>query len=415
VIARASAVTVVGVAALLLAHPNVCAQVVSHRGFIQARSVLYPLEAAGDGRQILLEALFRYEPTLRATSWLRAFGGIDLRADTWDQTDTQLTPDFRDRGLKRPTVSIRRLSANISRGGLTLDLGKQFIRWGKTDILVPTDRFAPRDFIEVTNDELLAVTGARLVYEASSHTFDLVWIPWFTPSRVPLAGGRWFPVPEIPDLPPVSFGATDFPAGSQLGARWSFVSDRLEFSFSIYDGFNHLPAIRPEIRVDPIGVELVRVHPALRMYGGDAALPLPWLTLKGEAGYFRSPDQRIDEYVLYVVQIERQTGEWVLVGGYAGEAITRKGVGSLFAPDRGLTHALVGRAAFTIDPNRSIAFDGAQRENGDGTWVRVEYSQAWRAHWRGTVSGTLILGKNGDFLGQYHRNSHMTLSLRYSF
>ncbi len=154
-------------AALLLAHSTVLAQVVSHRGFIQARSVLYPQEAIGDDRQVLVEGLFRYEPTLRVAPWLRAFGGIDLRTDSWDQTDGELQPDFRDRGVLRPTVSIRRLSANINRGGLNLDLGKQFIRWGKTDILVPTDRFAPRDFLEVTNDEFLAVTGARLVYEAS--------------------------------------------------------------------------------------------------------------------------------------------------------------------------------------------------------------------------------------------------------
>lgn len=402
-------------AALLLAPSTVLAQVVSHRGFIQARSVLYPQEAIGDDRQVLVEGLFRYEPTLRVAPWLRAFGGIDLRTDSWDQTDGELQPDFRDRGVLRPTVSIRRLSANINRGGLNLDLGKQFIRWGKTDILVPTDRFAPRDFLEVTNDEFLAVTGARLVYEAFPHTFDLIWIPWFTPSRVPLPGGRWFPVPEVPDLPSVTSGAADFPAGSQLGARWSVVSDRYEFSLSIYDGFNHLPTVVPEIRVDPVQVELVRVYPAMRMYGGDVVIPLRWLTVKGEAGYFENADQRTDEYVLYVVQVERQTGEWVLVGGYAGEAITERRTSLSFAPDRGLTHAFVGRAAYTIDPNRSIAFDGAQRDNGDGTWVRVEYSQAWRAHWRGTVSGTLIRGKNTDFLGQYDRNSHIALGLRYSF
>ena len=402
-------------AALLLAHSTVLAQVVSHRGFIQARSVLYPQKAISDDRQVLVEGLFRYEPTLRVAPWLRAFGGIDLRTDSWDQTDGELQPDFRDRGVLRPTFSIRRLSANINRGGFNLDLGKQFIRWGKTDILVPTDRFAPRDFLEVTNDEFLAVTGARLVYEASPHTFDLIWIPWFTPSRVPLPGGRWFPVPEVPDLPSVTSGAADFPAGSQLGARWSVVTDRYEFSLSIYNGFNHLPTVVPEIRVDPVQVELVRVYPAMRMYGGDVVIPLRWLTVKGEAGYFENADQRTDEYVLYVVQVERQTGEWVLVGGYAGEAITERRTSLSFAPDRGLTHAFVGRAAYTIDPNRSIAFDGAQRDNGDGTWVRVEYSQAWRAHWRGTVSGTLIRGKTTDFLGQYDRNSHIALGLRYSF
>jgi hypothetical protein len=411
---RSGRAAALALTALPLLPSTLLAQVVSHRGFIQARSVLYPQEAPGDDRQVLVEGLVRYEPTVRMAPWLRAFGGIDLRTDSWDQTDGEWQPDIRDRGVLRPTVSIRRLSANINRGGLNLDLGKQFIRWGKTDILVPTDRFAPRDFIEVTNDEFLAVTGARLVYEASRHTFDVVWIPWFTPSRAPLPGSRWFPVPDIPDLPPLTTTA-DFPEGPQLGIRWSIVSDRYEFSLAMYDGFNHLPTVVPEVRDEPLRVELLRLYPDMTMYGGDIVIPLPWLTIKGEAGYFRNPDQRTDEYVLYVVQVERQAGEWVLVGGYAGEAVTEQRTSITFAPDRGLTHAFVGRAAYTLDPNRSIAFDGVQRDNGDGTWLRVEYSQAFRAHWRGTVSGTVIMGKRTDFLGQYDRNSHLTASLRYSF
>ena len=60
---------------------------------------------------------------------------------------------------------------------LPLDLGKQFIRWGKADILNPTDRFAPRDFLEVTDDEFLAVIGARGQYERGAHSIDVVWVP----------------------------------------------------------------------------------------------------------------------------------------------------------------------------------------------------------------------------------------------
>jgi hypothetical protein len=31
------------------------------------------------------------------------------------------------------------------------------------------------------------------------------------------------------------------------------------------------------------------------------------------------------------------------------------------------------------------------------------------------VSGALIVGEPDDFIGQYNRNSHLTLALRYSF
>jgi len=174
-----------------------------------------------------------------------------------------------------------------------------------------------------------------------------------------------------------------------------------------------------------------RAHPAIRTYGADAAVPTRWFTIKGEAAYFTSRQTDVDaaadpsrqsaegatadDYVLYVVQLERQTGEWVIVGGYAGEAVTARRATVSFAPDRGMTRSLVGRASYTIDPVRTLAFETAVRQNGDGVYGKVEYSQARGQHWRTTVTVVGIGGHSDDFLGQYRRNSHVALVLRYSF
>ena len=76
---------------------------------------------------------------------------------------------------------------------------------------------------------------------------------------------------------------------------------------------------------------------------------------------------------------------------------------------------MLGRASYTIDPKRSVTLEGALRQNGDGGYVKAEYSQAYGQHWRATVAGTLIRGEPTDFFGRYRRNSHVTVSLRYSF
>jgi hypothetical protein len=157
------------------------------------------------------------------------------------------------------------------------------------------------------------------------------------------------------------------------------------------------------------------VFPSIRTYGVDAAMPTRWFTIKGEAAYFTSATRDADEYVLYVVQLERQSGEWMLVAGYAGETVTMRRAAITFAPDRGLTRAIVARASYTIDPNRGVAFETAVRENGDGVYAKAEYSQARGQHWRATIAGVAIAGHEDDFLGQYHRNSHAAMTLRYSF
>ena len=69
-------------------------------------------------------------------------------------------------------LSVRRLDATFSRGPLTIDAGKQFIRWGKTEIVTPTDRFAPRDYLNVFDTEYLAVPGVRVLGQLGAHSLD---------------------------------------------------------------------------------------------------------------------------------------------------------------------------------------------------------------------------------------------------
>jgi hypothetical protein len=163
------------------------------------------------------------------------------------------------------------------------------------------------------------------------------------------------------------------------------------------------------------GIRVQRFFPKLRMFGADAAIPLPWFTVKTEAGWFLSKTPQADEYVLHVWQLERQFGELSLVGGYAGEWVTKRRNPLDFAPDRGLARSFLGRASYTIDPRRSVATEWAVRQDGEGVWTRFEYSQMYRQNWRVIAGFTVVRGDNGDFLGQYRRNSHGFLTLRYTF
>src|SRR5205823_3125545 len=135
------------------------------------------------------------------------------------------------------------------------------------------------------------------------------------------------------------------PRGAQSGIRWGYLRDRYEFSLSYFDGFNHLPNLQITPTPSPFAVSIARTYPAVRSYGFDLAVPTRWLTLKGEAAYTKSSTPLSDNYLLYVVQLERQTGEWTLVGGYAGEVVTERRAPLTFAPDRGLTRSIVARAS----------------------------------------------------------------------
>jgi hypothetical protein len=392
------------------------AQEFTYRGFAQIQSTVYPQSTAQNDEHLVHEALFRIEPAYKPAEWLTFSGSLDARIDTIEQVEREWRVDVRDRGLRRPALSMRDARATVRKRTLTLDLGKQFIRWGKADILNPTDRFAPRDFLEVTDSEFLAVIGARGQYERGPHSLDVVWVPTFTPSRTPLIGGRWAP------LPPETFGPSGFldlgsvfPDRSQYGARWNVLGPGFEFSLSYFDGFNHLPQYAAiPLSSQPL-IALRRTYAPLRMAGADAAVPFRWFTVKGEIGSFFTTSDYADDVVMYVIQLERQSGELSLVAGYAGEIVTAQRSMFEFAPDRGLTRAFLGRAAYTLGPTSDVSFEAAVRQNLDGVWLEGQYSRALGSHWRATVAGTVIGGDEDDFIGQYHRNSHLLATLRYSF
>jgi hypothetical protein len=385
------------------------------RGFIENRTVVYPQTAPNDSGRVVDELLFREEASYKFAPWFTVSGSFDARTDSHRQTARDGVVDADDRSIQRPAFSVRRLSATIHRGKVTAEIGRQLIRWGKTDILNPTDRFAPRDYLSsIVDTDFLGVSAARVTYESGGDTVDLIWQPWFTPSRTPLLNQRWTALPpEATGVSVIDAGAR-YPGGSQVGARWNHIGSGYEYSLCFFDGYQNLPSFDAALGPALSSVTLTRMYPDLRLYGGDAAVPLRWLTVKGEAAYFTSSTPGAEEYALYVIQLERQVKEWSFVGGYAGSVVTRDAASPLqFAPDRGFAKSFVGRAGLTIDANRSLAIETAVR--AEGSFVRFEYSQLFGQHWRATGGIAWIRGDMTDFLGQYRRNSSGSLAIRYSF
>jgi len=391
------------------------AQDFEQRGFIENQALGFPQDAPNDSAQVVDSALLRWEASYKPAPWIKFAGAFDARADTHKQVSRDAAVTWDDRTIQRPALALREFNLTLHKGVATAEFGRQLVRWGKTDILTPTDRFAPQDYLSsVVNSDFLGVNAARVTFAGATDSLDLVWEPHFTPSRTPLLNQRWTALPpEAAGLVIVDGGAR-YPGRGQFGARWNHVNTGYEFSLSYFDGFNHLPNFDISLNPKAPVATVQRFYPQMSMVGADAAVQLPWFTVKGEAGYFRSKTTGTQDYVLYVIQVERQVKEWSLVGGYAGDAATRGAANpAAFDPERGFAKSFVGRVAYTIDVNRSLAVETAIR--GGGSFLRFEYAQTFGQHWRITPGVAWIHGDMADFLGQYHRNSYLTLALRYSF
>ena len=407
---------VCGCAALLLA----CAAaaqtpVFEQRGFLESQNFFFVQTTPNDSALVLDQTLFQWDASYRPAPWLRFTVSFDARADTHRQVDRQPALSLDDRQIQRPALDMRLLSAQIHKGFLTLEVGRQTIRWGQADFIIPTDRFTPRDYItDVIASDLLAVNAVRTTLSHGNDSLDLVWQPLFTPSRTPLLDQRWSPLtPQVDGLQVVDAGARD-PGGSQEGVRWNHVGGKSEYSLAYFRGHSNLPIFDTTADPEAATLSVQRQYPTMQMYGGDISRQLPWATLKGEAGYFTSSTPGAQNYVLYVFQLERHLREWVLTAGYVGSAITSGPASPLqFSPDLGLSRSFVGRASRAIDVNRNVSVETVVRAGG--SFVRGEYSQAIGSHWRIAPGATWLRGDPSDFLGQYGRNSSISVIFRYSF
>ena len=394
------------------------AQSFEQRGFLETRITGYPRTAVNDSGQVIGEALLRYEATWRPRPWLKLTGGIDARIDSHRQFDRAPRLDLEDRAALRPALSLRRVSATVHKGNVTFEAGRQFVRWGKTDILTPTDRFAPKDFLSVATTDFLSIPAARATYDNGTDTIDLVWQVRFTPSRTPLLNQRWTVLPDQAGGFSIVDSGARYPGGAAEGIRWNHNAKGFEYAFSFYNGFNHLPLFDAvlDFAAGRPAIGVTRYYADLRQYGVSTAVPLRWLTLKAEAASYQTSNSKMDEFVLYVIQLERTVKEWVFVGGYSGELVLRDAQNPLlFSPDRGLAKAFLGRASYNWDANTTLAFDAAVRQNGAGSLMHFEYSRSIGQHWRAAAGVSWIRGDPNDFLGQYRRNSSGSLALRYSF
>jgi len=80
------------------------AQVVTQRGFVEGRLLVFPQEAASDPTRAIGDLLARDEVFVTPAPWLRVAGGIQLRGNSHDKVEDSWRVDVSDRGVRRPRV-----------------------------------------------------------------------------------------------------------------------------------------------------------------------------------------------------------------------------------------------------------------------------------------------------------------------
>ena len=189
-------------------------------------------------------------------------------------------------------------------------IGRQKAAWGKADGIDITNILCPSDMSSLAamtgDDSKLAIDALRFSVNGNMFSLDAYWIPFFTPSTLPLDQGntlRKYIVPSTVEFPipalnqtltlPVSIGNLEKPElaiwNGEYALRFSTYFSALDFSFYGFYGWDDIPVLNYSVIMNgttPVGMNVSGKYERMSMIGADAALPLGETVLRLEAAFF---------------------------------------------------------------------------------------------------------------------------------
>ncbi len=257
------------------------------------------------------------------TAWDFSLGNTNFtgKVDAWYGNNSALAEGTigYDALSKKLDFSLGELWVDYTESFWGVRIGRQKAAWGKADGIDITNVLCPSDmssFSAMTGDNgKLAVDAIRLSFSGNSFTADAWWIPFFTPTVLPLDEGntlRKFIVPATIDYPipamnttlhlPVTINQFKKPElaiwNGEYGLKLSGYFSALDLSLYGFYGWEDTPLLdygmtfgepldpsNPATAL-PNGITVGGEYKRMTMVGTDAALPIGPTVLRLEAAFF---------------------------------------------------------------------------------------------------------------------------------
>ena len=306
---------------------------------------------------------------------------------------------------------------------LALRVGRQISAWGKADdvqivdILCPQD--ASADYVNDYQDNRHGIDAVRLSYIGESTQTDFYWIPFFTPSILPLADGN--PLHDVmfgDDVAPDSYKDFDRPdrdlSSCEYAARFSAYLPSFDFSLYGFYGWDDMPFTTEDMEGK---------YKRMSMVGADAAIPAGDFVFRLESAFFPQRYIQASEggtkrrnQIMALGGVDwTPAGGWTITAQYVADVVT----GSDSPLDR---HTYEHFATLSVEKpflNETLTLSGSfamdLRYFSTNTEIVADYKL--------TDSITLSLkgefyfegpDKEGEF-GGYKDLSYIALKAKYSF
>jgi len=336
---------------------------------------------------------------------------------------------------KRQDIGLRQAYMDIYFNAIDLRVGKQQIIWGKADGVFITDIISPKDMSEFLLPDFeeirMGVTAVKANYYRGNQTFELVWLPVFTPTLMPDESSRWRPEMEFTIAPQFDNSrekVTNSLENSEWFVKYSALTSAIDFEIMAGYAWDDDPTMHIEKIVDPetrqlTGLNVIPQHHRLSIAGGSFSSTLGPIVLRSEGAfyagkYFNTADpaasQSVSEknYLHYLVGIDYTIFDINMSGQFVQQAILDYDeMIDQYEYENTLTFLM--RKDFLRETLTLELFSYVGLNNNDAL-VRPRIYYDLYDGFELLAGANLFFGDEGRF-GQYDDNDMLYVKLKYSF
>ncbi|RMF56384.1 MAG: hypothetical protein D6748_13640 [Calditrichaeota bacterium] len=353
--------------------------------------------------------------------------------------DTRSTGQFEERRSFTTEVYPVETYIDLYWRYLDLRVGKQFIFWGTTDWINPTDNINPWDYVNIAaeiEDYRIPVTAVKIdVYPSGNWIIEGVWIPRFSPHKIPIVvPDSLGPFPAEAAPPVIPENRLD---NSELAVRVLSQLGNLDVSLSYYRGFDKNPSVliipEHDHQFLPIRMVFEPNYYPIHIFGGDFVTTYRKLTLKGEGAYYLTDDRRGTN-----VYVENPHLKYVLGGDYnvtddftlnlqfvhthrfkysrEDEILRYQQLGNPNPdPPEQDTYSLSGRIQYHVGDYTSFQLTGVVNLEDRDFFLLPILSHDLADGLKGYIGATIFEGNRNSPFGRNKSYSRAFLELKYSF
>lgn len=370
------------------------------------------------------------------TIGLRAVIELDVRVDD-DKYAVGLPKGIDDEERRRPILTTQEAYLALAIDWFEIRAGYQIFAWGTGDLVNPTDNLNPIDFSDLFDSRRIPVMATTIELDFEKVSFELISIPTFTRSRLPLKNKRFdflrnSPLPILtPDDPESEF------QNMQWGARAEAHLFGWDFSISGFSGFNDIPSPSLVLLANPVTLVIDPIFDKQYVLGADFATTLgifgaegelgevlKGIQIHGEVAHFWSEGDRAEDYLQYLIGFNYEWTDVIaehdlkLVVEYASDYRTKAADGVVPQVDlnRIFRSAIVLRIEYAVDDDLSFALNAAAILHGDDNFLLAPVAK-WNVtdNLQVELGGQVFLGPDETFFGQFKRDGRVMFMVKAVF